>query len=108
VESMESSTVRRIVVAANARVLDDRPLEGPYAAVSQEHRRALDALRRSTLDWTVIAAPMLSDAEARHAYEATVDGRGEGRSIVRGDFAIALVDALGHDEWIRHVVDVTD
>ena len=108
VESMESSTVRRIVVAANARVLDDRPLEGPYAAVSQEHRRALDALRRSTLDWTVIAAPMLSDAEARHAYEATVDGRGEGRSIVRGNFAIALVDALGHDEWIRHVVDVTD
>lgn len=108
VESMEASTVRRLVIAANARVLDDRPLEGPYAAVSQEHRRALDALRRSTLDWTAIAAPMLSDAGALHAYEATVDGRAEGRSIARGDFAIALVDALDHDEWIRHVVDVTD
>lgn len=108
VKSMEASTVRRLVIAANARVLDDRPLEGPYAAVSQEHRRALDALRRSVLDWTVIAAPMLSDAEARHAYEATVDGRGEGRSTARGNFAIALVDALDHDEWLRHVVDVTD
>jgi putative NADH-flavin reductase len=108
VASMEASPVRRIVIAANARVLDDRPLEGPYAAVSQEHRVALDALRRSTLDWTVVATPMLSDAEPRHAYEATVGKRGKGRSIVRQDFALALVDALDHDEWVRHVVDVSD
>lgn len=108
VASMEASPVRRVVIAANARVLDDRPLEGPYAAVSEEHRRALDALRRSTLDWTVVATPMLSDAEPSRAYQATVDGRGEGRSIVRRDYAIALVDALDHDEWVRHVVGVTD
>jgi putative NADH-flavin reductase len=108
VESMEASTVRRVVIAANARVLDDRPLEGPYAAVSEEHRRALDAIRRSTLDWTVVDTPMLSDAEPRHSYTATVDGRGEGRSIVRRDYAVALVDALDHDDWVRHIVDVTD
>jgi putative NADH-flavin reductase len=108
VESMEASTVRRVVIAANARVLDDRPLEGPYAAVSEEHRRALDAIRRSTLDWTVVATPMLSDAEPRHSYTATVDGRGEGRSIVRRDYAVALVDGLDHDDWVRHIVDVTD
>jgi putative NADH-flavin reductase len=108
VESMKASTVRRIVLAANARVLDDRPLEGPYAAVSEEHRRALDAIRRSTLDWTVVATPMLSDAEPRHSYTATVDGRGEGRSIVRRDYAVALLDALDHDDWVRHIVDVTD
>jgi putative NADH-flavin reductase len=107
-ESMEASTVRRVVIAANARVLDDRPLEGPYAAVSEEHRRALNAIRRSTLDWTVVATPMLSDAEPRHSYTATVDARGEGRSIVRRDFAVALVDALDHDDWVRHIVDVTD
>jgi putative NADH-flavin reductase len=108
VESMEASTVRRVVIAANARVLDDRPLKGPYAAVSEEHRRALDAIRRSTLDWTVVATPMLSDAEPSHSYTTTVDGRGEGRSIVRQDYAVALVDALDHDDWIRHIVDVTD
>ena len=108
VESMEASTVRRIVLAANARVLDDRPLEGPYAAVSEEHRRALEAIRRSSLDWTVVATPMLSDAEPSQSYTATVDGRGEGRSIVRRDYAVALVDALGHDDWVRHIVDVTD
>jgi putative NADH-flavin reductase len=108
VESMEASTVRRVVIAANARVLDDRPLEGPYAAVSEEHRRALDAIRRSTLDWTVVATPMLSDAEPRHSYTATVDGRGAGRSIVRRDYAVALVDGLDHDDWVRHIVDVTD
>ena len=108
VRSMEASTVRRIVVAANARVLDDRPLKGPYAPVSEEHRRALDAVRRSTLDWTVVATPLLSDAEPSHSYTATVDGRGEGRSIVRQDYAVALIDSLDHDDWVRHIVDVTD
>jgi putative NADH-flavin reductase len=108
VASMEASTVRRVVIAANARVLDDRPLKGPYAAVSEEHRRALETIRRTTLDWTVVATPLLSDAEPSHSYTATVDGGGEGRSIVRRDFAVALVDALDHDDWIRHIVDVTD
>lgn len=105
---MEDAAARRLVVAANSRVLDDRPLEGPYAAVSQEHRRALDALRRSALDWTVVATPMLSDAEPRRSYTVTVGERGKGRNIARTDYALALLDALDHDDWIRQIVEVTD
>jgi putative NADH-flavin reductase len=107
VTAMEASGPRRLVITANARVFDDRPLAGQYAGVSQEHRRALATLRASGLDWTVVATPMLTDEAPTGSYEATIDAAGDGRDIDRADFARAVVDALEHDEWIGHAVDVT-
>ncbi len=65
--AMGSAGPRRLVISANSRVLDDLPLEGPYAAVSQEHRDVLACLLVADLDWTVVATPMLSDEEPRGA-----------------------------------------
>jgi putative NADH-flavin reductase len=107
VTAMGASGPRRLVITANARVFDDRPLAGQYAGVSQEHRRALATLRASGLDWTVVATPMLTDEAPTGSYEATIDAAGDGRDIDRADFARAVVDALEHDEWIGHAVDVT-
>jgi putative NADH-flavin reductase len=106
--SMVAAGVRRLVISANSRVLDDRPLEDPYAAVSQEHRDALACLRVADLDWTVVATPMLSDDEPRGSYEVVVGDRGDGESIARADFATALLDALDHPEWSGHVADVSN
>ena len=105
--AMTSSGPRRLVISANSRVLDDRPLEGEFAAVSQEHRDALACLRVADLDWTVVATPMLSDDPPRGSYEAVVDARGDGPSISRADFATALLDALDHPDWVGHVADVS-
>jgi putative NADH-flavin reductase len=105
--AMAGSDVRRLVIAANSRVLDDRPLSGPYAEVSEEHRRALNTLRASDLEWTVVATPMLDDDPADGGYDRAVDHRSGGDGIDRADFAAALLDALDHDEWIGHVVDVS-
>ena len=107
VGAMETGGPRRLVITANARVFDDRPLAGPYAGVSEEHRRALVTLRASGLDWTVVATPMLTDEAPAGTYEAAIDAKGDGRDIDRNDFAHAVVDALEHDEWIGHAVDVT-
>ena len=106
--SMVADGPRRLVITANSRVLDDRPLEGQYAAVSQEHRDALACLQVADLDWTVVATPMLSDAEPQGSFEAVVGDRGHGESITRSDFATALLDALDHPEWADHVVDVSN
>ncbi|HVF08733.1 MAG TPA: NAD(P)H-binding protein [Actinomycetota bacterium] len=105
--AMASAGPRRLVISANSRVLDDLPLDGPYAAVSQEHRDALACLHVADLDWTVVATPMLADDEPRGGYQAVVDERGYGPSISRADFATALLDALDHPEWAGHVVDVS-
>ena len=106
-QALVAAGIRRLVISANSRVLDDRPLEGPYAAVSQEHRDALACLRVADLDWTVVATPMLSDDEPRGSYQAVVGSRGHGTSIARADFAAAMLDALDQHEWVGRVVDVT-
>jgi putative NADH-flavin reductase len=99
----------RLVISANARVFDDRPLSGPYAEVSQEHRRVLAALQslgEVGPRWTVVATPMLADRGPRGAYDAVLGGAAAGSDIARADFALALLDALDHDDWIRRCVGV--
>jgi putative NADH-flavin reductase len=108
VDAMGSVGVRRIAIAANATVFTDDEVTGPYANVAAEHRRDAAILRGSALDWTVIAAPFLTDDPAVGSYDAIVDGKAPGRSITRGDFATALVDALDQDEWIGHAVGVAN
>jgi putative NADH-flavin reductase len=105
--TMAEGPRRRLVISANSRVLDDRPVEGPYAGVSQEHRVALAALRGGDLDWTVVATPLLSDDGSRRGYSFAVDERSAGSSVTRAAFATALLDALDHPEWIAHIVDVS-
>jgi putative NADH-flavin reductase len=108
VDAMTSVGVRRVVVAANARVFTDDEVTGEYANVVAEHRRDLAILRGSGLDWTVIATPFLSDEHAGTSYVAVVDGKAPGRSITREDFAEALLDALEHDDWVGHAVGVAN
>ncbi len=108
VEAMERIGPRRIAIAANAKVFTDDDVTGPYANVAAEHRRDAAILRESALDWTVVAPPILTDDPATGSYVAVVDGKGPGRSITRGDFATALLDAVEKDAWIRHLVGVTN
>jgi putative NADH-flavin reductase len=108
VGAMASVGLRRIVVAANAKVFTDDEVTGEFANVAAEHRRDLEILRDSGLDWTVLATPFLSDDPARAAYVAVVDGKAPGRSITREDFATAMLDALEHDDWIGHAVGVAN
>jgi hypothetical protein len=68
----------------------------------------VEILRASPLDWTVVAAPALSDDPPTGTYVAAIDAKAHGHEITRGDFAQAVVDALGHDDWIRHVIGVTN
>jgi putative NADH-flavin reductase len=104
VAAMERSGPRRIVIAVNSTVLHDRPVKPPYEVVAQEHRRDLATLRASSLDWTALAPTFLSDDEPRGTYVVEVDGKAPGAGLPRGHLAIAVLDALGHDEWIGHVV----
>lgn len=104
--AMEAAEVDRLVISANSRVLDDRPLEGAFADVSQEHRDALATLRAGGLRWTVVATAMLSDAPSAGTYVLAVGSAVHGEPIPRADFASALLDALDHPEWAGRVVDV--
>lgn len=105
---MKRTGPRRIVIAANAKVFTDDEVAGELANVAAEHRRDTAILKASSLDWTVVAAPSLTDDPDTGSYVAVVDGKGPGRSIARADFATALLDSLDHNEWIGHVVGVVN
>jgi putative NADH-flavin reductase len=107
VRAMDQADMRRLVISANSRVLDDDALEEPYAAVSREHRDALATLRASDVDWTVVSTLMLSEEDPSGTYAAAVDARAAGGSIARADFATALLDALDSADSVGHIVDVT-
>jgi putative NADH-flavin reductase len=107
VEAASRANARRLVITANNDVLTDREITGDYAAHAREHRRNRGTVEASGLDWTIVAAPWVTDDEPLGAYDANVDERGPGRRIGAADLALAVVDALEHDDWIRHIVGVS-
>jgi putative NADH-flavin reductase len=108
VDAMIRAGVRRIVAAANGKVLTTDEVIGEYANVAAEHRRDAAILAASGLDWTLLAAPFLTDDPATGNVTMAVDGKPPARSLTRGDFAATLLDALTHDEWVGHIVGVAN
>jgi putative NADH-flavin reductase len=99
---------RRLIVTANTSIFHDRAVADPYRIVATEHRRNVAMLRGSDLSWTVLAAPYLVDAAGVGRYEAVVEGPPPGKRITRSDFALATLDALSLDGWIRRAVGVSE
>ena len=107
VDAAGRAGVRRVVLTANNTVFSDRELTGEYAPVGREHRRNVETLRRSGLDWTVGAAPWVVDDPGTGSYEAVVDAKGPGQQLPTADFATFLLDALERDDWVGHIVGVS-
>lgn len=107
VDVARRSGVRRIVVTANNDVLSDREVTGDYAAHAREHRRNRATLEASGLDWTIGAAPWVTDDAPTGSYAAIVDAKAPGKRLGAADFATWALDALEHDDWIGHVVGVS-
>ena len=108
VDAMVRSGVRRIVAVANGKVLTEDEVTGDYANVAAEHRRNAAILAASGLDWTVVAAPYLTDDPATGDVGTAVEAKGPGRSLTRSDLAATLLDALDRPAWVGHIVGVAN
>jgi putative NADH-flavin reductase len=107
VDAMDAEDVRRIVITTNSTVFTDREIGDPFRIVAEEHRRNVAMLRGTTLDWSVLAPTLLRDGEPGEL-EAVIDARASGKEISRVGLAAAVLDAIGRDAWIGHVVGVAD
>jgi putative NADH-flavin reductase len=108
VDAMTRAGVRRVVAAANGKVFTDEEVTGEYGNVAAEHRRDAAILAASGLDWTIVAAPFLTDDPATGDVGTVVDAKGPRRYLTRADFAATLLDALDHPEWVGHMVGVAN
>lgn len=108
VEAAERTGVRRVVVTANNTVFDDDEVTGEFAAHAREHRRNRDLVRASGLDWTIGAAPRVTDDMRSGNYRAIVDQKAPAKRIAKADFATWALDALERDDWVGHLVGVSE
>jgi putative NADH-flavin reductase len=108
VDAMLRAGVRRIVAATNGTVLTDTEITGEYANVAAEHRRDVAILRASGLDWTVLAAPFLTDDPRTGQVVSAIDGKAGGRTMTRSDLAATLLDAVDRTVWVGHIVGVAN
>lgn len=107
VDAAKDEGVRRLVVTANNHVFGDDEVTGEFAAQAREHRRNRETLKASGLDWTILAAGWVVDESGTGSFEAVVDAKAHERKISPEDLAAAALDALGHDDWIGHIVGVS-
>jgi putative NADH-flavin reductase len=108
VEAAQHEGVRRIVVTANNDVFGDDEVTGEFVGHAREHRRNRETLKASGLDWTIVAAGWVVDEPGIGSYQAVVDAKAAKGKIAPADFASAVLDALERDDWIIHIVGVTN
>ncbi|ASO18867.1 putative NADH-flavin reductase [Actinoalloteichus hoggarensis] len=118
IESMAAAEVRRLVmVTASGWIVDgDDPLsrylaKPILARALRSENTAFEAAERavasSTLAWTIVRPPMLTDGPRRGAYRSRRDGNVRWRySIRRADLAVALLDVLDDETAVRRRISV--
>lgn len=119
VAAMEARGVRRVVALGGAGVLDAVPGPGlrqeqpgypqVFALVSQEHRRAWEALAASDLEWTFVCPPDIPDASPTGVYKVAADvfPAGGTRTIPNGDVAAFMLGEVTRRQFVRRRVGIT-
>lgn len=76
--------------------------------VYEDKDRQEDAIRASTLDWTIVRPTVLNDKPARGGIKALTDLSGiHGGTIARSDVADFVVQQLATDAWLRKAPLIT-
>jgi len=117
VSTMENTGVDRFVSVAAAGILQATPtrlrldtVEFPQEleAIASAHKAVYDRLRRSTLDWTMVCPPQMSEGVPTNHYRTTVDYLPDGgQSISTGDVAAFVYQVAVHGHHIGERVGIS-
>ncbi|MCW3091174.1 MAG: putative NADH-flavin reductase [Ferruginibacter sp.] len=119
VAQMQKASVRRIVAVGgmgslNAEeellVMDTPEYPKQFLPVSKEHLKALEFLKTSTLDWTVVCPPDIINAEPTGIFVTAADYPPTPNSnrINSGDLALFMLTELERNEFIHHRVGISN
>jgi uncharacterized protein YbjT (DUF2867 family) len=115
---MADQNIRRLVCITGLGAGDSRGHGGFFfdrlflplmlRKVYEDKDRQEDAIRASTLDWTIVRPTVLNDKPARGHVKALTDLSGvHGGSIARSDVAEFVVQQLSADTWLRKAPLIT-
>jgi uncharacterized protein YbjT (DUF2867 family) len=115
---MEKQNIRRLVCITGLGAGDSRGHGGFFfdrvflplmlRKVYEDKNRQEDAIRASTLDWTIVRPTVLNDKSARGGVKALTDLSGvHGGTVARADVAEFVVQQLAADKWLRKTPLIT-
>ncbi|MGA7972173.1 MAG: SDR family oxidoreductase [Pseudolabrys sp.] len=115
---MAEQNIRRLVCITGLGAGDSRGHGGFFfdrlflplmlRKVYEDKDRQEDAIRASTLDWTIVRPTVLNDKAARDDIKALTDLSGvHGGTIARADVADFVVQQLTTDAWLRKAPLIT-
>ena len=111
--AMQQHGVRRLIVSAGAGLGDPEDIPGlpdrlvrlllkKFARYAYEDmRRTVEKVRASDTDWTVVRAPMLTDAPYTGKIRLGYLGKGVGMRLCRADLADFMLRQLNDTTYIR-------
>jgi putative NADH-flavin reductase len=117
---MKQHGVSRLIVTAGAGVGDpnDQPgfinkfmnflLEIISRNVYEDMVKAVEVVRRSDVDWTIVRVPMLTDGPKTGEIKAAWVGKGMGMRISRQDYAAFLLEQLIDDTYIHQAPAISN
>jgi putative NADH-flavin reductase len=113
--AMHEQGVRRLMFLSNFGVLGEKGSGARTAAVVffarwtlrptlEDHRRALDELRKHDLQWTAVRPMRLTDGARTGRYRVVMDGlpRG-GTRISRADVADFMLNQVASNEYVHQI-----
>lgn len=120
--AMQAHGVRRLIASAGAGVGDpnDRPtlmhrlitlaLRLSARNVVADMERAVQLIRASDRDWTIVRVPMLTDEPAKGSVRAGYVGQGTGPRLSRADMAAFMLAQLelGASNYLRQAPTISN
>jgi putative NADH-flavin reductase len=114
-QAMEDQGARRIVFLSNYGVLNEKGAGLRSSALLlmvklfargtlEDHRRALDELRKHDLDWIAVRPMPLTNGPRTGEYRIAVEGLPKGGTrISRADVADFMLKQLDNDDYVREI-----
>jgi len=119
VKQMEKAGVKRIVAIGGMGVLDtedgqlimeQEDFPAQYYPVSQEHKKALDFLTGSNLDWTFVCPPVITDGGPTGVFktEANLPPSPNNFKISSGDLALFILKEMEANQFLKQRVGISN
>ena len=118
VKQMEKAGIKRIVALGGMGVLDsedgkmimeEENFPAEYYPVSQEHKKALEFLQSSKLDWTFVCPPMIAEGEPTGIFKTELNHLPSPNNfkISFGDLALFMLKETGTNEYAKQKVGIS-
>ena len=119
VEQMQKAGLGKIVALGGLGILDaadgsllieDENYPAEYYAVGQEHLKAYEHLKASSLNWTFVCAPDIADAPATGLFHTAADipPTPNQYKITAGDLALFMLGELVKNDYPKKRVGISN